>query len=871
MNWWHRLIRRNTLETQLDAELQEHLDRHTADLIGSGMPEHEARRQARLDLGGVEGIKEQCRDARGTRWLEDAVTDLMYAARVLRHTPGFAAVAVLSLALGLAANIAVASLLYAVVLKTVPVRDPGDLVLLGERAPDRQTFSWSRTQFRDLGSSATLSGLCAFRPQMELGVGGPSGTDAVKAQFFSGNCFDLIGVRAVLGRTFTPEDDRAGEAQPVAVISYAFWQRYFGGDPSVIGRTLRLKDRPFIVVGITPREFLGLELGQPLDITIPLAHAPLVLSANLTASQSVRWLRLIGRLAPGVSRERAAADLEQIWRQGRQRAPGAAATESRLEVLTGAQGLNDLRRQFSTPLRLLAAGVGLLLIVACANLAGLMLARARARDHEIRLRAALGAGPGRLVRQLLAEACLLAALAGAAGFGLAIWGSRTIVALLSRGRSPLVLPPVVDARLLLFACALTAATSLIFGVWPALAAARRGSLASSTLRTATRAGRMRTGALVAAQTALAAILLTGAVLFARSLAKLHAVDLGFDPRNTVLARLQPGLAGERIQPRIVYRDLFVRLSDARGVRSASMVMDLPLGGVSYTAGVSVPPAKAADDLSGFNFVGPRFCETMGIPILSGRDFTLQDDERAPPVAIVSASLAARHFPGGGAVGEHLDANGTIVDVAGVAADVPYQLRAAKEFMVYRPFLQTAGGAAGLTFVVRSDLPPAAAADLVRSIVRDAAPTVPLSSLSTLDARVDASIPSERLLANISSFFGVMAVLLVGIGIYGTLAYSLAQRTREFGVRLALGATTGDIARTVLAGALAPVCAGLLIGAPLAFAVARIARDLLFGITPRDPIAYTAALAVLLTAALTAAALPTRRAIRADALAALRED
>jgi predicted permease len=871
MTWWQRLFRREALESQLDAELRDHVDRHTADLVASGLTEDEARRQALLEFGGVEGIKEACRDARGTRWLEDAVTDVRYALRLLRRAPGFATVAILSLALGLGANIAVGSLLDAVVLKTLPVRAPHDLVLLGERAPDRQTFSWSRTQFRDLGTSATLSGLCAFRPQMEFSVSGPTGVDVVKGQLFSSQCFEVIGVRAALGRTLTPADDQAGDAQPAAVIGYGFWQRYFGGDPAAIGTTVQLKGRPFIVVGVTPREFVGLEPGQPLDITIPLAHAPLVLGERLTASPTVRWLRLIGRLAPGVTRDRAAADLERIWRQAR--SPRAGESESRLEVLPGAQGLNDLRRQFSAPLRILAAGVGLLLIVACANLAGLMLARARARDHEIRLRVALGAGRGRIVRQLLTESLLLSVLGGAVGFGLAVWGSQAIVVLLSRGRSPIALPPMIDARLLIFAVSLTAVTSVLFGVWPAISAARQGSLAAGAIRTATRPGRLRAGALIGAQTAVAAILLTGAVLFAHSLARLHSVDLGFDKRNVLLARLQPGVPGERIRTRTVYRDLFVRLSETRNVRSVSMAMDLPLGGgLSYTAGVAVPPAKAGEDVAGFNFVGPRFCETMGIPILSGRDLTLADDERARPVAIVSASLAARYFPGRSAVGEHLDANNTIVEIIGVAGDVPYtSLRSAKELMVYRPYLQDAAGAAGLTFAVRTHLAPAAAADLVRSALRDVAPAVPFSSLSTLDARVDGSIPSERLLANISSFFGMMAVLLVGIGVYGTLAYSLAQRTREFGVRRALGATGGDITRTVLTGALAPVCAGLLVGVPLTFAAARVATTSLFGITPGDPVAYAAALTVLLTAALTAAALPTRRAVLADPIAALREE
>lgn len=870
MRWWRRLLRRRALEAELNAELQDHIERQVTDLVRSGLNEGEARRQAAALFGGVESTKESCRDARGTRWLEDLTADVRYALRLVRKSPAFSAVAVLSLALGLGANIAVVSLLQAVVLRTLPVRSPYDLVLLGERSPEREVFSWSRTQFRELSGSATLSGLCAFRPRIDMAVESPTGADVARGQLVSGNCFEVLGVGPALGRMLRPDDDDAGAAQPAAIVSYGFWLRYFGGDPAAIGRTLQLKGRAFTVVGVTPPAFLGLEPGQAVDVTVPLSHSPLLMGRALD-SPTVRWLRLIGRVAPGVARDRAAADLERIWRHPSSgREPAASA---RIEVLSGAQGLNELRRQFSTPLRILAAGVGLLLLATCANLASLLVARARSREHELRLRAALGAARGRIVRQLLTETCVLSVLGGAAGLGLAVWGARAIVVLLSRGRQTIALPPMFDARLIGFAFALTAVTALIFGAWPAFWATRQSARASDTERTTTRSGRARTATLIAAQTAVSAILLTGAILFSRSLANLHAVDLGIDPRHVLLASIQPGVAGvERARVRPLHRELFVRLSNAPGVRSVSMAMDLPLGGVSYTAAVSVPPAKAGDDQVNFNFVGPRFFETMGIPILAGRDLRLDDDERARPVAVVSASLAAHYFPDRSAVGEHLDTGDLIVEIVGVADDVPYtSLRAPKERMLYRPYLQNAAVAGGLTYAVRTDLGPAPAAEIVRAALRELAPGVPVSVLDTLDARVDGSIASERLLASLSAFFGAMALLLVGVGVYGTLTYALAQRTRELGIRLALGASARDIARMVLGGALTPVCLGLLVALPLTFSATRVARQMLFGITPGEPAAYMAAAVILVGAAIAAAALPTRHAVRADPIAALRQE
>jgi predicted permease len=865
MTWWRRLLHGRALESQLDAELRDHLDQLTADLVASGLTQADARRRALLEFGGVESIKEECRDARGTRWLDDIAGDVRYALRLLRKSRAFSAVAVLSLALGIGANIAVISLADAVLLKTLPVHSAGDLVLLGERSPEREVLSWSRAQFRDFSGSRVLAGLCAFRPQMDFGIVGPAAAEIVPGQLVSGNCFDVVGVRTAIGRTLTLEDDEA--ARPVAVIGYGFWQRYFGGDPAVVGRTIQLKGRAFTVVGVTSRDFLSFEAGRSVDISVPLGGAGPLADSRL-AAPTVRWLRLIGRLRPGVPRERAAEDLERLWRQTDRRNP-----QGRFEMLPGAQGLNDLRRQFSVPLRILMAAVGLLLLVACANLASLMLARARSREHEIRLRMALGAGRGRIIRQLLTESFVLSVLGSVVGLGLAAWGSQAMVALLSRGRPAIALPPTVDLRLLGFTFILTAVTSLAFGVWPALWATRQASRAHVLpTRTSTSGGRRHASALVATQAMVSTLLLIGAILFARSLSNLQSVDLGFDKKHVLIAGIRPGLAGyDRSRVPALYRDLFARLAASPGVQSVTMTMDLPLGGVSYTAGVSVPSEAVSDDQVNFNFVGPRFFETMRIPLLAGRDLQLADDEPSRPVGVVSESLAARLFPGQSPVGKRVQAANQIVEIVGVARDIPYvSLRTARERVLYRPYLQAPGGV-DQVFLVRTDLPSGPAADLVRGAVHAVAPAVPLTAATTLEARVDGAIASERLLANISGFFGVMALLLVGIGVYGTLAYSIAQRARELGVRLALGATRRDIAALVLRGALTPVCLGLVVGLPLTLAASRVAGGLLFGITPREPAAYATAIAVLLGAALLAAAVPVRHAVRADPMAALREE
>ncbi len=494
-------------DRELDVELRDHVERQAAEYERRGLDAGEARRRALADFGGIQQAAEYCRDVRHGRLGGQLVQDLRYGWRVLRKSPGFAAVAVLSLALGVGAVTTIFSFVDAVLLKALPVRDPGALMLLSQRVGTKDAFSFSTPAYRHLAESETLSGLCAFRPWPGFRIGTASGAQLAMGQLVSGNCFEVLGVSPQLGRLLGPSDDAGAGGPLVAVISDAFWERHFQRDPGVVGRTFDLMGQPFTVVGVTPREFFGVEPGRAVDVTVPLSAQPLLLPGTpLLTSRDARWLRLIARPAPHESRERAASDLARRWdifesserRSGRERPV--------LAVLSGAQGLNDLRRAYSWPLRLLMAAVSLLLLVACVNLASLLLARAKAREHELALRVALGASRGRIVRQLLTEALLLSTAGALGGLALAQWGRPGMLALLSRGRTPVALDTGLDVRLLIFTIGLLAATTVLFGLWPALRASAADPQMQVRAATRSRATSRSTAALIAAQAALTLVL-----------------------------------------------------------------------------------------------------------------------------------------------------------------------------------------------------------------------------------------------------------------------------------------------------------------------------------------------------------------------------
>jgi len=879
--WVNRLwgtLRPYRRDADLEEELRVHLELATEDERRRANSSEDAARAAAIRSGGMAQAMEAVRDQRGLPWLDDLARDVHYGLRALRRNPLFASVAVLTLALGIGANTAIFSLADAVLLRTLPVSNPRDLVVLRQRGPAGDIFPFTSAAAVDLaGSHDVLSGLAAFRPVLNTHVSVNGETELALMQSVSGSYHAVLGIDAAAGRTLTEQD-----REPVAVISHRYWQRRFAGDPTVVGRALEMLGRSFTIVGVTPPEFFGTQPGRHVDVTIPLA------SQTMKMGPHARWLYLVGRLAPGVSREQARAALRVRWAQIATTASSQSRPSVTLELDSGAQGLNELRRQFSLPLQILMAAMGVVLLVACANLAGLLIVRSTARQQEIAVRLSLGAARGRIVRQLLTESALLAVAGGAAGMALAYWLTDLLLAMMSRGRGPIVLDVAPNARTLAFAAVVTIVTAALFGLLPALGVSRtdvsrRLKLSASGADT-TRSTWGR--AMVAAQVALLVLLLTSAGLFTRTLQKLRSVDAGFRQDQVLVVRVSTGPAYPGNRTRALYEELYDRFSALPAVQSVSMSMDSPGGDLSMGAGMTVPgrPADPADAPQVYhNFVGARFFETMGIPVLAGRDFDLSDDERAPKYVVISDRVARRYFRGEDPLGRQILVGNpqcrgcpapALASIVGVVKDVRYtSLRADAPLMIYRPYRQEPTAPAD-TFLIRTSSATAEAlTPFLHAEVRAAAPALPPPSVVSLEDKVAAMLVEERMLAALSNAIGVLAAILAAIGIYSTVAAAVARRQREIGIRMALGALPGQVARTVVSEVFGIVAGGLAVGVPAAFAAALAARSLLAGVlfelSPTDPLILLSSTAAILLIASLAAYVPARRAARIDPVAAVK--
>jgi predicted permease len=807
-------------------------------------------------------------EQRKGHWLEDLARDVRYGARGLRRNPMFTVVAVLTLALGVGANVAIFSLADIVLFRPLPVSNPRDLVVLRQRGPGGDIFPFTSAALNLGDSRDALSGLAAFRPIPDTHVTVNGETELALMQSVSGNYHQVLGLHASVGRTLTEQD-----REPVAVISHRYWQRRFAGDPAVVGRVLEVQGRLFTIAGVTPPGFYGTQPGRHVDVTVPLGTQTLKLPPN------ARWLYLIGRLAPGVSREQARAALRVRWGQLADLLPPRPTVT--LELDPGAQGLNELRREFSLPLQILMLAVGAVLLLACANLAGLLLVRSSARQQEIAVRLSLGASRGRVVRQLLTESALLGAGGGAAGLTFASLAANLLPAMMSRGRTPLAVDLMPNARTLAFATLVTILTILLFGLFPAVAASRRDvqqRLKHSAYggdRTRNRWARV----MVATQVALLVLLLTPAGLFVRTLQKLRSIDTGFRPDNVLIVRLSTGPAYRGDAARALYEDLQARFSALPAVQSVSRTMDTPLGGEPSMSGtgLSLPgrPAEGEDAPRVFhNLVGPRFFETMGISVLAGRDFGPSDDERALKCVIVSESVARRYFPGEDPLGRQILFRGVAASIVGVVRDVRYtSLRDDPPLVTYRPYRQEPGAPAN-TFLIRASSGGVEAlTPLLQAQARAAASSLPPPSVVSLSDQVAAGLLEERLLAALSSALGVLAAILAAIGIHSTVASVVARRQREIGIRMALGAVPGQVARMVVSETFWIVGGGLASGMALALAAARashrVLAGVLFELSPADPIILVSAVLSILLIAAVAAYMPARRASRIDPVAAIK--
>ena len=838
--------------------------------------------------------------------------------RGLLKTPGFTAVVVLTLGLGIGANTAIFSLVNDVLLRELPVKNPGELVLFrnvegrdgrlsraGENngSIDPVTGRSASTSFslltfeRFRSSGRALSHVFAFAPlnRMTLLIDGQPETSDM-GQLVSGDYFAGLGVSTIAGRTLTDADDQPS-APPVGVISYRFWARRFNREPSVIGKVIQVNRVPVTVIGITPPGFAGaMQIGESVDISVPLAQHGLFQPdrAKHRAEPWYWWIRVMGRLAHGATAEQARASLEPIfqetaregWLAGSGRNDGTGSKIPEVATLVadpGGQGENDRRRLYAESLRILTGMVGVLLLVASANVANLLLARGSARRREIALRLALGASRTRIVSQLLGESLLLALCGTALGMLFAYWSRSLLLGLRQFNGAPAVLDLPLDGRVLAFTIAVTAGTAMLFGLAPALRATRvdlTSEFPSGGRLLGTRA-RSRLGqALMIIQIALSLVLLISAGLFVQTLRNLERVAVGFNTQRLLLFRIEATPAG---YPREAFTMLQSRLQERLeripGVRAATFSRVPLLDGTRANRRTMIPgytPPSGTTPIVNVNGVSPNFFTAMDVPLLTGRSFAALDDEDAPRVAIVSHAFARRYFAGANPVGRRITFGAnpnqppTEIEIVGMVPDVKYTtLREAEPVTIYLPAPQMLEGVAN--FYVRTASDPASIGSAIRAAVHEIDPTLPVIDLRTQEQQIERRNSQERLFARLSGFFGVAALILACVGLYGLMSYLVLQRTGEIGLRLALGAVPAQVLRMILRESAMLVTAGLVLGLTAAYVARRFVESMLFGLTAADTLTYAVVAGVLIAVMLLASYRPARRAARVDPMTALRAE
>ncbi len=900
---WTRLLRREYWDSERHRELEDYLEIETWENVARGMPPEQARDAARRKLGNSTLIREEIYHMNSIEFFESLWQDVRYSLRALRKSPAFTMVVVASLALGIGANSAIFSLINAALLKMLPVQNPDQLVEFQNFGPVtgiNEAFSYPAFQeFRAV--SPVLSGAVAYRKLyiLDFEVNGHGGL--ANGQIVSGDYFSVLGVRPVLGRTLTLDDENA--RSPVAVIGYDYWRQRFALDPEVVGMKVLLNNSPFTIVGVTAPEFFGLEPGARIDVSVPLPTIAQLMPGfaatgspfDIMTSGVRNWLRVMGRRKPGVSTEQASAYLSPIFTREMQVAADAltgpmatppvkeAFRSTRLQLNAGGHGLATLRERFSKPLVIVMAVVVLLLLVTCANIANLLLARGNARQREIAVRLAIGAGRSRLIRQLIAESVLVALAGGALGLAIAFWAGKSLLPLMAPSGSPISLKVSPDGTVLAFTLAVSVLTALLFGLVPAWRAARLDStpLGLQSARSSRAAARSRLGkALVIVQVAVSLVLAIGAGLLTRSIANLKDFYPGFNKDNVLLLSLNPTMVGysdQQIVP--LYERLLNRFQAIPGVRSATLSVHSPLDPSVATSEIRVEGQRieARSELApvGVNPAGPRYFQTIETPILLGRDFTPADRAGAVKVVAINQTMARFYFGDANPIGRRISMPGyrgdpDWLEIIAVVQDAKYHdLRERSLPMVYISMFQYPE--AFVAFEIRTAINPASAATAVTNAVKAIDPRLPVYGVKTLDDQLDDSLVDERLVASLSSAFGALALLVAAIGLYGLMAYAVNRRTNEIGLRMALGAQPAKIARMVLRETMFLVGVGLAIGIPAALVTSRLIASELYGLKPGDPI--TLLLASLVTAGVAALAgyLPARRATRVDPMIALRHE
>jgi predicted permease len=861
-------------ERHLEKELRFHMEQQVEAYVAAGMTRLEAERKVRLEFGGIEQVKEECREARGWFWLDQLSRDVRYGLRAMRRNPGFTSVVVLSLALGIGANTAIFSLLDTILLRTLPVAEPDRLLFLdtvGTGGPNGAPPYPCFERFRDQARSFT--GMSALYAEDEkVMVDGQ--LEKVHNQYASGNYFDLLGVRPALGRLLNADDERL--QPPVAVIGYAYWQRRFGGDRAVLGKVIRAEDRNITIVGVAAPGFAGLDPGRIADVTVPITLQP----AETLHSSHAWFIEIVARLKPETTPARAQAEVNRIFQQFMIDVEGPANSArsshrkyfDHMEVFPASKGMDRLRSQFQRPLLIVMGIVALVLLIGCANVGNLLMARSAARRQEFAVRLALGAGRSRLVRQLMTETMLLFFSGAVLSLFMARWAARSIAGYLAVGRSPLIVESSLDLRVLAFAAGLALLTGLLFGLWPAL---RASSLPEAGGRASASRSRSRARqVLVVSQVALSVVLLVGAGLFIRTLGNLKSLNLGFQAGGLITLSLEPAADN--------WAEILDQVRNLPGIQAATLSVMTPLSGRNRGVGIMVPgfqPHDLEEDSSVVqNHVSDGYFETLGIPLLAGRTFSNHDRSNSARVVVLNETAARFYFANRNPLGVKVDfgknpsTTERIYEVVGVVADTKHNsLRKPTPRLVYIPVSQPRDRLERLTLTARTLGNPAAFVPAIRGKMTAINSGVLVTEALTAQDYIDASLVQERLVSTLSSFFGGLALLLCAIGLYGILAHAVHERTHEIGIRMALGAPQNSVAWMVVRQSLALVAAGVAIGLPVALVAVRPVQALLYGLKPADPETAMLAIGVLSLIAAVASYLPMRRAVRIDPMIALRHE
>jgi predicted permease len=880
------LFRRNAVERELEDELQLHVDHEIEKYVNAGVPRHDAARRARLALGGFEQVREQCRDARGVSLVESTMQDVRYALRTMAKAPAFATMAVLCLALGIGANTAIFTLIDAVMLRRLAVPSPNELISVGD--PARPTALWEGAPMLEVLSyplyerlrdhNHVVTGLLASGRAGRIELGDEDGGGEVRGRFVSANYFDVLGIAPAVGRAFAERDGKVG-ADPVAVISHDLWEGHFALDPSVVGRAVRLNRRSFTIVGVAPKSFTGEVVGSPTDLWLPLSTQPLLHGRSRLTRADSNWLLALGRLAPGVSLARARAELQTIARQ----ALPPSAPQMQLPVGPGARGFSWVRKNVAAALFTLMTVVGLVLMIACANVANLLLARATSRRREIAVRLAIGASRRRLVRQLVTEGALLAGLGGLAALVIATWGSRVLSHLLSRG-GPNPVPFDVDVHpnliVLAFTAGLCLVTTMLFALVPAGRATRieLSPALKEGARSSDGSGRTWGKVLVIGQLALSVPLLMTAGLLVRNLTRLETLDVGY-PRTNVLvmrAELDPSIQTTPAArwPRV--QRVVERIRSVPGVRDVTVsenglfsAIDSSTQGLQVDGVVSTRPEAAR---ASFDQIGAGYFHAIGIPVLAGREFDDRDVSGAQTIAIINDTMARFYFGDRNPLGHSIQNGNDRYTIVGVVADHKQRdLAGAIERRFYLPLLQSTDTIGMVHFSATTAVDATSLVPTIRRAIDGLDAAVTVTSIASVGALMSHSLSAERSVAQLAGLFAVLAFALAAAGLYGVTAYTAAGRTNEIGLRVALGASRSGVIRMVLRDALTLVAGGLVIGVPLALIAPRLVGTRVDGAGRIDPTVLLLVLSMMLIVGVCAAGIPAWRASRVDPVSALRHE